>query len=76
MYIYVEVGAEHGNDYVEVYLKFVGDAFFDAEEVGLMAGGPATELGEGEEGGDYDEGEGGVTTSGASTGVGWFGFGW
>lgn len=31
LHVYVEVGAEHGNDYVEVYLEFVGDAFLDGE---------------------------------------------
>lgn len=50
----VEVGAEHGDDDVEVDLEFVGDAFFDGEEVGFVAGVPAAELGEGEEGADYD----------------------
>jgi len=72
----VQVGAEHGDDDVEVYLQFVGDAFFDAEEVGFVAGVPATEFGEGKEGADYDEGEGGVAACGAATGVGGFGFGW
>ena len=70
----MEVPALHGEDYVEVYLEVVGDAFFDGEEVGFMAGVPAAELGEGEEDGDYNEDEGGVAACGATTGVCWFGF--
>lgn len=72
----MEVGAEHGDNYIEVYLEFVRDAFFDAEEMGFMAGIPAAELSPGEEGGDYDKSEGGEAARGAATGVGWFSFGW
>ena len=72
----VQIGAEHGDDDVEVYLQVVGDAFFDAEEVGFVAGVPATEFGEGEHGGDYDEEEGRVAACGGATGVGWFCLGW
>ena len=54
----MEVGTEHGNDNVEVYLEFVGDAFFDREEVGFMAGVPAAEFSEGQNGGYYKEQEG------------------
>ena len=43
----MEVGTEHGDDNVEVYLEVVGDAFFDGEEVGFAAGVPAAEFGEG-----------------------------
>ena len=56
----VQVAAFHGEHDVEVDLELVGDTLFDAEEVGFMAVVPAEELGEGEEGRDYDEGEGGV----------------
>ncbi len=70
----VEVGAEHGDDDVEVYLEFVGDAFLDGEEVGFVAGVPSSELGEGEEGTDDDEEEGRVAAGGCATGVGGFGF--
>ena len=45
LYIDVEVGTEHGDDNVEVYLEVVGDAFFDGEEVGFVAGVPAVEFG-------------------------------
>jgi hypothetical protein len=44
----------HGEDYVEVYLEVVGDAFFDGEEVRFVAGVPAAEFGEGEENGNDD----------------------
>lgn len=72
----VEVGAEHGHDDVEVNLEFVGDALFDGEEVGFVAGVPPPELGEGEEGTDCDEEEGRVASGGSATSVGGFGFGW
>ncbi len=70
----VQVGAFHGEDDVEVDLEFVGNAFFDAEEVGFVAMVPAEELGEGEDGGDDDESEGGVAARGAAASVGGFCF--
>lgn len=70
----VEVGAFHGKDDVEVYLEFVRDAFFDAEEVCFVAMVPAEELGEGEDSGDYDESEGGVSAGGAAASIGGFCF--
>ena len=70
----VQVAAFHGEDDVEVDLELVGDALFDAEEVGFVAMVPAEELGEGEEGGDYDEGEGSIAARGAAAGVGGLGF--
>lgn len=69
----VQVGAEHGDDDVEVDLEFVGDALFDGEEVGFVAGVPASELGAAEEGADYDEEEGRVAPGRGATGVGGFG---
>ncbi len=54
----MQVGTEHGDDNVEVYLEIVGDAFFDGEEVGFVAGVPAAEFGEGQNGGYYEEQEG------------------
>ena len=51
----VEVGTLHGHDNVKVYLEIVGDAFFDGEEVGFMAGVPSTEFGEGQNSGYYEE---------------------
>lgn len=72
----VQVRTEHGDDDVEVYLQFVGDAFFDAEEVRFVSGVPAAELGEGEDGADYDEEEGCVAAGGGAPGVGGFRFGW
>ena len=44
----MQVGTEHRDYDVEVYLQFVGDAFLDAEEMGFVAGVPAAELSEGE----------------------------
>lgn len=52
LHVDVQVGTEHGDDDVEVDLQVVGDAFLDAEEVGFVAGIPAAELGEGEDGAD------------------------
>ena len=52
LHIDVQVGTEHRDNDVEVYLQVVGDAFLDAEEVGFMAGVPAPELSEGEDGAD------------------------
>ena len=43
----VEVATLHWNHNVEIYLEVVGDAFFDGEEVGFMAGVPSAEFGEG-----------------------------
>ena len=74
--INVEVGTEHWDDNVEVYLKVVGDAFFDGEEVSFVAGVPAAEFGEGQNGGYYEQQEGCVAARGAAAGVCWFGFGW
>ena len=54
----VEVGTEHGDNNVEINLEFMGDAFFNGEEVGFMAGVPAAEFGEGQNGGYYEEQEG------------------
>ena len=56
----MEVGTEHRDNNVEVYLEGVGDAFLDGEEVGFMAGVPAAEFGKGEDGGYYEEQEGRV----------------
>lgn len=36
----------------------MGDAFFDGEKVGFVAGVPAAKFGEGQNGGDYEEQEG------------------
>ena len=52
LHVDVQVGTEHRDHDVEVYLQVVGDAFLDAEEMGFMAGIPAAELGEGENGAD------------------------
>ena len=70
----MEIGTLHRNDDVEVYLQFVRDAFFDGEEVRLVAVVPAEELGEGEDGRYEDEEERGVASCGGATGVGWFCF--
>ncbi len=70
----VKVATFHREDDVEVYLKFVGDAFLDAKEVGFMAMVPTKELGEGEDSGDYDESEGGVAAGGAAASIGGFCF--
>lgn len=54
----VEVATLHGDNYVEVYLQVVGDAFFYGEEVGFMTGVPSAEFGEGQDCGYYEEQEG------------------
>lgn len=54
----------------------MGDAFLDAEEVRFVAGIPAAELGEGENGADDDEQEGRIAAGGGASGVGGFRFGW
>ena len=51
----MEVLTFHGDYGIEVYLQGLGDAFFDAELLSLVAGIPAAEFGEGEEGGEDDE---------------------
>ena len=76
LHVDVQVRTEHRDYDVEVYLQFVGDAFFDAEEVRFVPGVPAPELGEGEDGADYDEEEGCVAAGGGAPGVGGFRFGW
>ena len=75
LHVDVQVRTEHREHDVEVDLQFVGDAFLDAEEVCLVAGIPAAELGEGEGGADEDEEEGGVAAGGGAPGVGGFRFG-
>ena len=56
----VEVGTEHGDDNVEVYLEVVGDAFFNGEEVGFVTGVPAAEFSEGQNSGYYEKQKGRV----------------
>ena len=65
----MEIGTLHWHDNVEVYLKLVGDAFFDGEEVGFVTGVPTVKFGEREYGGYYDEEDGGVATGGGATSV-------
>lgn len=76
LHVDVQVGTEHRDYDVEVDLQFVRDAFLDAEEVRFVAGVPAAELGEGEDGADEDEEEGRVAARGGASGVGGFRFGW
>ena len=52
LHVDVQVGTEHGDHDVEIYLQVVGDAFLDAEEMRFMPGIPTAELGEGENGAD------------------------
>ena len=73
--VYVEIGTLHRDDNVEIDLQIVGDALFDGEEVGYVAGVPAAKFREGEDGGDDDESNSHVATPGGATGVGCFGFG-
>lgn len=75
MNVDVKVMAVHGNDSVEIYLHLVGDAFFNGEEVRLMAVVPPKEFADGEEERDHDEDEGCVAAGGGASGVGWFRFG-
>ena len=74
LHVDVQVGTEHRDHDVEVYLQVVGDAFLDAEEMGFMAGIPAAELGEGENGADEDKEQGCVAAGGGAPSVGGFGF--
>lgn len=76
LHVDVQVGTKHRDYDVEVYLQLVRDTFFDAEEVRFVPGIPAAELGEGEEGADYDEEEGCVAAGGGAPGEGGFCFGW
>lgn len=52
LHVDVQVGTKHWDHDIEVYLQFVGDAFLDAEEMSFVAGVPAVELSEGEDGAD------------------------
>ena len=52
LHVDVQVRTEHRHYDVEINLQFVGDALLDAEEVCFVAGIPAAELGEGEDGAD------------------------
>lgn len=63
----------HRRDEVEVDLQAVGHSLLDAEVLVFMAAVPLEEFGDGEDGGNQDEGEGGVATGRAATGVSWFG---
>lgn len=72
LHVDVEVGAEHGNDYVQVDLQVVRHAFFDREQLRFMATVPSAEFGEGEIGGDDEEEERGVAPGGAPSGIGGF----
>ena len=76
LHVDVQIWALHRHHDVEVDLQVVGDALLHAKEVGFVAGVPASQLGEGEDRGNYDEGEGSVAAGGAATGIGGFGFGW
>ena len=69
----MDVRTLHRHDDVEVDLQRVGHALLDAEVLAFMAAVPLEELGDREDGGNQDEGEGGVATGRAATGVGWFG---
>lgn len=60
LHVDVEVGAEHRDYDVEVYLQVVGYALFNAEEMRFVAGIPAAQLGEGQHGADYDQEKGRV----------------
>lgn len=75
LHVDVQVGTEHWDYDVEVDLQFVRDAFLDAEEMRFVAGIPAAELGEGEDGADQDQEEGCVAAGGGAPGVGGFRFG-
>ena len=63
----------HRHDDVEIDLQGVGDALFNAKVLVFMAAVPLKELGDREESGDENEGEGCVATGRAATGIGWFG---